>query len=77
MVGHFRLILLYNYTFYSRHNTEWIANTEIVLDPNNSIVKRLWCSYCINSLKVKRLLTKNFKEIDSKGSYYYLRHFAM
>ena len=31
------------YAFYSRYNTDWIANTEIVLDPNNSVIKRLWC----------------------------------
>ena len=30
------MILLYNYAFYSRYNTDWMANTEIVLDPNNS-----------------------------------------
>ena len=31
------------YAFYSRYNTVWIANTEIGLDPNNSVIKRLWC----------------------------------
>ena len=30
-------------TFYSRYNMYWIANTEIGLDPNNSVIKRLWC----------------------------------
>ena len=35
---------LYNYTFYSRYNTVWIANTEIGLDPNNSVIKRFWCT---------------------------------
>ena len=38
------LILLYIYIFYSRYNTNWIANTEIVLDPNNNVIKRLRCS---------------------------------
>ena len=38
------LFLLYVYTFYSRYNTDWIANTEIGLDPNNSVIKRLWCT---------------------------------
>ena len=28
-IGHFRLIFLYNYTFYSCYNMVWIANTEI------------------------------------------------
>ena len=34
---------IYVYTFYSRYNTDWIANTEIGLDPNDSVIKRLWC----------------------------------
>ena len=29
---------------YSRYNTDWIANTEIVLDFNNSVIKRLRCT---------------------------------
>ena len=33
---------LHVYTFYSCYNMEWIANTEISLDPNNSVIKRLW-----------------------------------
>ena len=41
--GHFRLILLYIYTFYSCYTMDWIANTEIGLNPNNSVIKRLWC----------------------------------
>ena len=41
--------LFSNYTFYSRYNTVWIANTEIGLDSNNSVIKRLWCMYkCLN-----------------------------
>ena len=35
------LILLYIYIFYSRYNTDWIANMEIVMDSNNSVIKRL------------------------------------
>ena len=31
------------YAFYSQYNMVWISNTEIVLDPNNSVVKRLAC----------------------------------
>ena len=30
---------------YSRYNTDWIANTEIGLDPSNSVIKRLRCSH--------------------------------
>ena len=37
-----RLILLYGYTFSSRYKTDWIASTEIGLNPNNSVIKRLW-----------------------------------
>ena len=33
------------YAFYSRYHTVWIANTEISLDPNNGVIKRLWCTY--------------------------------
>ena len=31
----------YFYIFYSHYNTDWIANTEIGLDPDNSVIKRL------------------------------------
>ena len=31
------------YAFYSQYNTVWITNTEIGLDPENSVIKRLWC----------------------------------
>ena len=41
---HLGLIFLFNYIFYSRYNTDWIAYTEIGLDPNNSVIKRLWCT---------------------------------
>ena len=27
----------------SCYNTDWIANTDIVMDPNNSVIKRLRC----------------------------------
>ena len=38
------LLLLFIYMFYSRYNnTDWIANTENVLDRNNSAIKRLRC----------------------------------
>ena len=37
-------LVLFYYTFYSRYNTDWIANTENGLDPNNSVLKRLWCT---------------------------------
>ena len=47
---HLGLIFLFNNTFYSRYNTDWIANTEIGLDPNNSVIKRLWCTYPGNKL---------------------------
>ena len=42
---HLGLIFLFNYTFYSHYNKDWIANTEIGLDPNNSVIKRLWCMF--------------------------------
>ena len=36
-----QLFWLYVYTFYSHYNMDWIANTEIGLDPRNSVIKRL------------------------------------
>ena len=33
------------YAFYSHYSTVWIANMEIGLDPNTSVVKRLWCIF--------------------------------
>ena len=33
------------YAFYSRYNMVWIANTEIGLDPKNSVIKRLWYTW--------------------------------
>ena len=29
----------------------WIANTEMGLDPKNSVIKRLWCTYFTFSFK--------------------------
>ena len=41
---------MYNYTFYSLYNTDRIANMEIDLDLNNSLIRRL----CTNkALKIK------------------------
>ena len=37
------------YAFYSQCNTGWIANMEIGLDPNNSVMKRLWCRWLHNT----------------------------
>ena len=37
--------LLYIYTFYSRYNMGWTAKTENSLNPNNSVIKRLWVGY--------------------------------
>ena len=60
----FRLIFLYNYTFYSRYNTVWIANTEIGLDPNNSVIKRLWCTTVI--LPGRLMVVYIYKRNESK-----------
>ena len=37
-----KLIFLYHYAFYTLCNTVFIANKEINLDPNNSVIKRFW-----------------------------------
>ena len=61
------LVFLYNYTFYSHYNTVWIANTEIGLDPNNSVIKRLWC--ILNGFQLReqtRFYDKVQKEIIPK-----------
>ena len=64
--GHFRLIFQYNYTFYSRYNTVWIAKTKICLDPNNSVIKRLWCN-CIQFLtKMLPFVQENIHNVRSK-----------
>ena len=48
------LLLLYVYTFYSHNNTVWIANTEIGLDPNNSVIKRLRCTQKVSIILFAR-----------------------
>ena len=51
---HLGLIFLFNYTFYSCYNTNWIANKDIGLDPNNSVIKRLWCSKQVTFFVVEK-----------------------
>ena len=48
------------YAFYSRYNTVWITNTEIGLDPKNSVKKRLWCMCYQFYAKITRFWIKNF-----------------
>ena len=43
-VGHLKLFLLYVYAFYSPYIMDWIANADIGLDHNNSVIKRLRCT---------------------------------
>ena len=33
------------YAFYSQYNKVWMSYTEIVWDPNNSVINGLWCTY--------------------------------
>ena len=42
------------YTFHPQYNTDSIANTKIVLDTSNSVIKRLWCiwSYEANKMSI-------------------------
>ena len=44
-----QIAIIITYVFYSRYNTVWIANTEIGLDSNNSVIKRLWCNFKLKS----------------------------
>ena len=46
--------LLYLYTLNSCYNTDLLANTEIGLDPINSVIKRLRCTlpFATNSLHI-------------------------
>ena len=64
--GHF---ILYVYTFYSLCNTDWIANTEIDLDSNNSIIKRWRCT-CI-SLNISALWLFQADNGTERHSFYY------
>ena len=32
-----------SYVIFSWYNTDWISNMEIGLDPNNSVIQRMWC----------------------------------
>ena len=36
--------MLYTFTFHVLYNMDWIANTDFGLDPNNRVIKRLWCT---------------------------------
>ena len=40
-----------------RYNMDWIANTGIGLDPNNSVIKRLWCIHSKNSTNMAKKQT--------------------
>ena len=40
-LDYFCYIYVYVYTIYSHYNMDWIANTEISLDPSISVIKRL------------------------------------
>ena len=49
----------------------WITNTEIGLDLNNSVIKRLWCTYLVlNQLKnacqlmIVSFYAPNFEEVE-------------
>ena len=42
IVIYLTLSLLYVYRVYSCYKMYWMANTEIGLDLNNSVIKRLW-----------------------------------
>ena len=47
---------LISYAIYSRFNPVWIANADIKMDPQNSVIKTLWCTRstwcCILSFKI-------------------------
>ena len=55
------------YAFYSRYSTVWLANMEIGLDPNNSIIKRLWCIW--NMARIGFMVSEemSFENIDNDG----------
>ena len=56
------LLLLYVYTFYSHNNMVWIANTEIGLDPSNSVIKRLRCTQKVSII----LCAREYQEFVAK-----------
>ena len=47
----------YNYTIYFWYSKGWIASMEIGLDPNNSVIKRLW--YVVNVSLILLTLNQN------------------
>ena len=53
-----RLMLLCNYTFYCCHNTNLIANTEIVLDPNKAVVYHAKSQFCTKINEIESLKTE-------------------
>ena len=58
------------YLFYPRYNTDWIANTEIVFDPNNSVIKRLRCiCYFTFVDKPTKCFTNLVKDTSDSFSY--------
>ena len=51
------------YTFYSQYNKDWIANTEIGLDPKNSVIKRLWCMFIRSGVHYTTDLINHLREL--------------
>ena len=56
--GHFCYMSNFVHTFYSRYNTNWITDTllgqAVGLDPNNSVIKRLWRIIVLNTIGFNR-----------------------
>ena len=48
----FLTFLLHSYILYIHYNLYWIANKEIGFDPNNSVIKRLWCIRAVCKYKL-------------------------
>ena len=55
------------YAFYSQYNTVWISNTEIVLEPKNSVVKRLACIFKSNISRFCSVSTDSSVKIKLQG----------
>ena len=66
VIAGLQMVIKDNCTIYSCYNTEWIANTEIGLDPNklnNSVLKRFFM--CFIEL-LDEIFLKDLENVDIK-----------
>ena len=72
----FMLFLLHVYTLYSRYNMDWINITEIGLDPDNSVIKRLWYIIILSLRDIWSRVLRLEGFSDYQYRYFICRQFA-